>query len=977
MEHTAVPHFETPRQAVEWFFKELARRYGLTEREGQVKAASVFTLPLYGERNTVVGEGQTGLGKTYAYLTPFVLYLAGLLPSVPKFVVTEGSYAAGATDLDKALEDYFVKNGDAPTEAVSLATPRADIQRVMIVTASKLLQDQLLKKDLPFLAQAASKVLPSLTPETLSYGLLVGRTHYICRLRVHRAIESLRTLLEADAKHAKKDDAKASAPDEDAESLLRMLERIYDAEVMEHDEIKRLFPKREVEYLETLLEEFEVSISPPQDRNGSWRTLPDLCSQCEEPCRFRENTRHLQEARIIVANYHAFAHNVLAPLMRALRAYEEVQKKIERGEDLSQEDFQKLQGLSKLIGVFWDVREERPRIFLIFDEAHNFEKFVSSAFTRSIDLLETTRNLRHFVNRMERLDKQGFLVGSDATNIFTLGICAKEAASFVEKGLSTLLEELKKRDASPTFEEAALILGWHLGRLLRENERLREDVREALMQGLLALPRKKGLKDNPFLPEYLSVGDDDDDDKAVLSLSRTAIEELTERWVRTTLEKLIEMGKADDFTALLERNSSLYGTVYDEAVYDRIKAVEWLLTMSEGIANGFREACQTVLIEFQQGGAFTPGVLALARQAPRGRLRSLEELAKVFRRAYDVAYSNRNRRLEAEEDARIRIDFTFGTAIDGTDLVVHPVGMREILQRFALWRKLPKIFTSATIAVGRDRNFDYFVRSTGLDRRETVTFVAQSPFRFEQQMLIHVPEMPDPVESPEEWQSAVIERLRALPYSDRGGILVLFTSRKLLRDAYDALQEDFEKKGLRLLAQTVHPIRDIRRLFTGEEARKNRMVLFGLQSFWQGLDAPGELLNHLILVRLPFDEPNDPVLRSLYENERNRILNYLLRKTDLDAHRAVRIADRKAFKDLSLARALLLFRQGVGRLIRTETDTGIVTILDPRVLTSWYGKEFLGSLPEGVKVTRSDRTARQFLKKGVLASHAPSIGASS
>jgi ATP-dependent DNA helicase DinG len=153
----------------------------------------------------------------------------------------------------------------------------------------------------------------------------------------------------------------------------------------------------------------------------------------------------------------------------------------------------------------------------------------------------------------------------------------------------------------------------------------------------------------------------------------------------------------------------------------------------------------------------------------------------------------------------------------------------------------------------------------------------------------------------------------------------------MLREVVGRVREPLEAAGLDLLVQGG----PLPRHAMLEQFRKGgRQVLFGLDSFWMGVDVRGEALRNVVIVRLPFSVPDHPLIQARLESLRSRGGN--------------------PFRDYSLPEAVIRFRQGVGRLIRTVTDTGEVTILDPRILSKWYGKWFLRSLPEGVPMDDLD-----------------------
>ncbi|MBU4200141.1 MAG: hypothetical protein KKE37_07610 [Verrucomicrobia bacterium] len=201
--------------------------------------------------------------------------------------------------------------------------------------------------------------------------------------------------------------------------------------------------------------------------------------------------------------------------------------------------------------------------------------------------------------------------------------------------------------------------------------------------------------------------------------------------------------------------------------------------------------------------------------------------------------------------------------------------------------------------------------------------VVGSPFDYSRQMRVYLAgDMPDPAK-----ESAFVESaggaISFFVRKSRGRAFVLFTSAEMMKTLAARLRSSLEAEGLMLIVQ-------------GEGTPRHRMldafkrngsaVLFGLASFWMGVDVRGEALSNVIIVRLPFAVPDEPVTKARLDR--------------------IREQGGDPFRDYSLPEAILRFRQGVGRLIRTATDEGMIAVLDPRIVSRWYGRHFLNAIPE-------------------------------
>jgi len=230
------------------------------------------------------------------------------------------------------------------------------------------------------------------------------------------------------------------------------------------------------------------------------------------------------------------------------------------------------------------------------------------------------------------------------------------------------------------------------------------------------------------------------------------------------------------------------------------------------------------------------------------------------------------------------------------------------------------VFTSATLGVGDDETLTYFRRRVGAERAQAATI--ESPFDFRRQMKLYlVKSMPQPGSAG--FEDALQARIAHFLGLSKGRAFVLFTSYSQMSAMADRLEEFCDDHGWRLLIQG----RGLPRHQMLAEFKKDvHSILFGTDSFWTGVDVPGEALSNVIITRLPFAVPDHPVTASRLEHLEEQGLN--------------------SFTEYSVPEAILKLRQGVGRLIRTRQDKGIVAILDNRILTKPYGRAFLASLPD-------------------------------
>ncbi|MDF2961769.1 MAG: DnaQ family exonuclease/dinG family helicase [Paenibacillus sp.] len=261
-------------------------------------------------------------------------------------------------------------------------------------------------------------------------------------------------------------------------------------------------------------------------------------------------------------------------------------------------------------------------------------------------------------------------------------------------------------------------------------------------------------------------------------------------------------------------------------------------------------------------------------------------------------------------------------------LVCVPIDVSSMLQQFFFGVKDSVIMTSATLSVGK--SFDYTCEQLGLDSKEDEgklkTVQLPSPFNYRQQALVAIPrDFPSIRGNSGEKQflEQLNQSLAEVALEMKGRMLVLFTSNRMLKLVHASLKDTLSPFGIQVLGQGVDSSNrsKLTRLFQSSPSS----ILLGTSSFWEGVDIPGEALSCLAIVRLPFQPPNHPLVEAKTEN---------LKKLG-----------QNPFMKLSVPQAVIRFKQGFGRLVRTAKDKGIVILYDTRVIDTTYGKYFLYSLP--------------------------------
>jgi ATP-dependent DNA helicase DinG len=319
----------------------------------------------------------------------------------------------------------------------------------------------------------------------------------------------------------------------------------------------------------------------------------------------------------------------------------------------------------------------------------------------------------------------------------------------------------------------------------------------------------------------------------------------------------------------------------------------------------------------------------LATQAERS-----EDLEHCAQRCHELTARLQRWRSEAPGEIVRWVEvFQHAVQLNATPLVVADIFRKQVTAGARAW-----IFTSATLSVKGD--FSHYQQQMGLEQAQAAAW--DSPFDYSSQALLYVPaRMPGP--NSEGYTRAVVEAAMPVLAASRGRAFLLFTSLRAMREAHALLAERFAQAGL------VFPL-----LLQGEGSRSELLerfrrlgnaVLVASHSFWEGVDVRGEALSLVLIDRLPFAPPDDPVLAARIER--------------------INAEGRNAFMEYQLPEAVITLKQGAGRLIRDETDRGVLMICDTRLVDRPYGRRIWQSLPP-MRRTREVEEVVEFFAKSVV-----------
>ncbi|MCI0454922.1 MAG: DEAD/DEAH box helicase family protein [Candidatus Dadabacteria bacterium] len=291
--------------------------------------------------------------------------------------------------------------------------------------------------------------------------------------------------------------------------------------------------------------------------------------------------------------------------------------------------------------------------------------------------------------------------------------------------------------------------------------------------------------------------------------------------------------------------------------------------------------------------------------------------------------------LDSGEDGYVRwVEGNVGRGGVFSGIGLSPLDISYQLKEKLYSRCRTVVMTSATLAV--KKSFHFIESGLGLEENERVSeVILPSPFNYKEQAFLAIPtDIPEPMEKEysEKLSPIILEAVRA----SRGNALILFTSYSLLESVYRKIQNQLADIGIISLKQGSIPRARLLQRFKVED----NSALFATDSFWEGVDVPGEALRLVVITRLPFRVPTDPIIEARVENMEKQGIN--------------------SFLEYSVPVAVLKFKQGFGRLIRTKTDRGAVFVLDKRIISKSYGKYFLESLPRcNMIISRTDEAIKE------------------
>ena len=352
------------------------------------------------------------------------------------------------------------------------------------------------------------------------------------------------------------------------------------------------------------------------------------------------------------------------------------------------------------------------------------------------------------------------------------------------------------------------------------------------------------------------------------------------------------------------------------------------------------EPARFALPQLEARMGFDNGVVGLIRELElfaallETQAQRAEGLENCWRRSVELLAQLRRWQAGADADyVRWGESYTHSLQLNATPLVIAGIMQKQMSGHPRAW-----IFTSATLAVQKD--FGHYCSEMGLGDADSACW--DSPFDYEKQALLYAPQnLPEP--NSYDFTEAVVKAAFPVLQASAGRAFFLCTSLRAMRRTHELLGEYLERAGLDfpLLLQGEGSKNELLERFR----RLGNAILVGSQSFWEGVDVRGDALSLVVIDKLPFAPPDDPVLSARIERMKNE--------------------GRNAFMEYQLPRAVINVKQGAGRLIRDETDRGVLMICDPRLITKPYGKRVWRSLPPMKRTRELDDVLAFFATESV------------
>lgn len=269
------------------------------------------------------------------------------------------------------------------------------------------------------------------------------------------------------------------------------------------------------------------------------------------------------------------------------------------------------------------------------------------------------------------------------------------------------------------------------------------------------------------------------------------------------------------------------------------------------------------------------------------------------------------------------IEIDFRSQQNVTTFYAQPAFVAASLKERFFSVKSGVVLTSATLTI--NNSFDYMINEMGLVKETTLTMNIPSPFDYKNQVKLLIPEDLPEVNATglEDYVIAITEHIITVAEATKGRMLILFTAHDMLKKTFELIKESGFLNDYAMIAQGITS--GSRSRLTRNFKRYEKAILLGTSSFWEGIDIPGEDLSCLVIVRLPFSPPDEPLTEAKCQ--------------------IIKQQGGNAFTEYSLPEAILRFKQGFGRLIRSDKDRGIMMVFDKRIISAKYGKDFLKSIP--------------------------------